>query len=90
MGQKSPAKRRQLDAFQPEVTVADPAEAHAKKLTAICGIRIAIDEVRGKFKYGGNVDEAHRKAVAERLDDRGGPGDAAAATHVHRRVAEDT
>jgi transcriptional regulator len=77
--------RRQLGAFQPEVEVADPAVAHEKKLTAICGIRIQVEEVRGKFKYGGNVDEAHRLAVAERLEARAGPGDAAAAAHARRR-----
>ena len=32
-----------------------------------------------KFKYGGNVDEPHRRAVVERLQERGGPGDDAAA-----------
>ena len=39
-----------------------------------------------KFKYGGNVDEAHRRAVVERLQARGGPGDEAAAGHVLRRL----
>ena len=39
-----------------------------------------------KFKYGGNVDEAHRMAVVARLRERGGPGDAAAADHVLRRL----
>ena len=78
--------RRQLGAFQPEVDVADPQEAHQKKLTAILGIRIEIEEVRGKFKYGGNVEELHRLAVVERLEDRAGPGDGAAAAHVRRRL----
>jgi transcriptional regulator len=77
--------RRQLAAFQPDVPVADPAEVHATKLEAICAIRLAIEEVRGKFKYGGNVDEAHRMAVADRLEARAGPGDAAAAAHTRRR-----
>jgi transcriptional regulator len=80
--------RRQLGVFQPEVPVADPAEAHQRKLAAILGIRIDLDldEVRGKFKYGGNVDESHRLAVLERLEGRGGPGDDAAAAHVRRRL----
>jgi transcriptional regulator len=78
--------RRQLGVLQSGVAVADPAEAHAKRLTAIVGISIAIDEVRGKFKYGGNVDVAHREAVVDRLEARGGPGDAAAAQHVIRRT----
>ncbi len=78
--------RRQLGAFQPDVAVADPATAHEKKLSAILGIRLAIDEVRGKFKYGGNVDDAHRRAVSERLQARGTGGDNAAAAHVVRRM----
>jgi transcriptional regulator len=79
--------RRQLEAFQPEIDVADPAQAHAKKLGAILGIRIAVDDVRAKFKYGGNVDAAHRLAVVDRLVSRGDPGDAAAAAQVQRRLA---
>jgi transcriptional regulator len=78
--------RRQLGAFQPDVDVADPAAAHEKKLSAICGIRLEIEEVRGKFKYGGNVDEAHRHSVARRLEERSGAGDRAAAAHLRRRL----
>jgi transcriptional regulator len=42
--------------------------------------------VSAKFKYGGNVDEPHRRAVVDRLQARGGVGDAAAAEHVLRRL----
>jgi transcriptional regulator len=77
--------RRQLAVFQPEVDVADPAEAHGPKLSAIRGITVTIDEVHAKFKYGGNVDHAHRQAVVERLCKRSGPGDLAAAGHAERR-----
>ncbi len=79
--------RRQLATFQPDVPVADPTEAHAAKLSAILGIEIRVEQVLAKFKYGGNVDEAHRRAVVERLRTRGGPGDGAAAGHVERRLA---
>jgi transcriptional regulator len=78
--------RRQLAALQPDVPVADPVEAHAPKLNAILGISIAVESVRAKFKYGGNVDPAHRLAVAARLEQRGGPGDAGAAAQVRRRL----
>ena len=78
--------RRQLTTFQPDVAAADPDEAHQPKLLAILGIEISVDHVTAKFKYGGNVDEAHRRAVVARLRERGGPGDAAAATHVLRRL----
>lgn len=78
--------RRQLAAFQPEVPVADPSEAHAAKLLGILGIEIRVSKVLAKFKYGGNVDEPHRQAVVARLNQRGGPGDEAAAEHVLRRL----
>jgi transcriptional regulator len=78
--------RRQLTGLQPEVPVADPAEAHAAKLRGILGISIAVEQVTAKFKYGGNVDETHRRAVIDRLKQRDGPGDASAADHVLRRM----
>jgi transcriptional regulator len=78
---------RQLQNLQPDIPVADPSAAHPQKLRTILGISIAIDEVAAKFKYGGNVDEAHRLAVVDRLHERHGPGDAAAAGHVLRRLA---
>jgi transcriptional regulator len=78
--------RRQLSVFQPEVAVADPSEAHAAKLVGILGIEIRVSQVLAKFKYGGNVDAAHRRAVVARLNSRGGPGDDAAAEHVLRRL----
>jgi transcriptional regulator len=77
--------RRQLAVLQPDVAVADPAEVHAAKLRAIRGITFNIDEVRAKFKYGGNVDDPHRQAVVEQLRRRSGPGDLAAAAHAERR-----
>ena len=74
--------RRQLDALQPEVPVADPELAHHDKLRAIRAITISIDTVRAKFKYGGNVDDDHRASVIARLQARNGPGDRAAADHA--------
>jgi transcriptional regulator len=79
--------RRQLSAFQPEVDVADPSEAHAAKLAGILGIEVRVSQVLAKFKYGGNVDAEHRQAVVSRLLERGGAGDEAAAGHVVRRLS---
>lgn len=79
--------RRQLCEAQPDVAVADPA-IHERKLAGIRGIRLAIEAVSAKFKYGGNVDVAHRGAVADRLVARGGAGDAAARAHLLRRTVE--
>lgn len=79
--------RRQLAVLEPDAGHADPS-VHRRKLTGIRGIRIRVREVRGKFKYGGNVDAAHRDAVAQRLAERAGPGDAAARRHLVRRSPE--
>jgi transcriptional regulator len=81
--------RRQLATFQPDVEAADPAEAHRAKLLGILGIEIRVERVRAKFKYGGNVDEAHRRAVVEHLRNRGTPEDVAAAEHTLRRLEPD-
>jgi transcriptional regulator len=80
--------RRQLAAFQPDIEAADPDEAHAAKLLGILGIEIRVEQVTAKFKYGGNVDEAHRRAVVSRLRERGSVGDEAAARHVLRRLED--
>jgi transcriptional regulator len=78
--------RRQLHDLQPEIAVADPAVAHPREIRSILGLTIAVDAVAAKFKYGGNVDEAHRLAVVDSLRVRQGAGDAAAAGHVLRRL----
>lgn len=76
--------RAQLTAYEPDVPHADPS-VHAPRLDGIRGMRISVREVVGKFKYGGNVDEAHRRVVADRLAARNGPGDEAARRHLARR-----
>jgi transcriptional regulator len=78
--------RHQLAAVQPDVEIADPAAAHPRQIQSILGLTIAVDAVTAKFKYGGNVDPAHRRAVAARLEARQAPGDAAAAGHLLRRL----
>jgi transcriptional regulator len=75
----------QLSHLQPDIDVVDPLE-HGSRLRAIRALRLEITTVRSKFKYGGNVDAAHRLAVAKRLQKRDGPGDRAAASHLQRRL----
>lgn len=75
----------QLSDLQPDTDVVDPAE-HGARLRSIRGLRIAVDDVRAKFKYGANVDADHRRAVHDRLLSRDGPGDRAAAAHLERRL----
>ena len=81
---KAAVLRTQLAALQAGVDVADPAE-HGRTLTGIRGLRLRVDHVKGKLKYGGNADDAHRAVVAEHLAERDGPGDAAALAHLRRR-----
>jgi len=73
--------RTQLADVEPESGLQDPS-VHLKQFKAIRGLRLTIDDVRAKFKFGGNADVEHRSAVAARLRDRNGPGDVAAAQRV--------
>jgi transcriptional regulator len=82
---KAAILRAQLDSTEPGSGAADPLE-HGRRLNGIRGLRLAVREVRAKFKYGGNVDDGHRAEVAGRLADRDGPGDAAALAHLRRRT----
>ncbi len=77
--------RTQLAHFEPGSDVADPA-VHERRLPGIRGLQLRIDDVQAKFKYGGNVDESHRWAVAEHLAERGAPGDRQARQHLIRRT----
>lgn len=73
--------RMQLADVEPNGGLQDPM-VHVKQFRAIRGIRVAINDVRAKFKYGGNADVEHRAAVEKRLRERNGPGDLAAAERV--------
>ena len=80
--------RVQLADFEPGSGVADPGVAHRRRLSGIRGLRLAIEDVRAKFKYGGNADSPHRTQVADRLAARGRPGDEAARGHLLRRTPD--
>jgi len=82
---KAEILRSQQAALDPAGGWVDPAE-HGRLLDGIRGLHLQVTEVRAKFKYGGNVDPAHRLAVADRLADRAGPGDLAARGHLIRRL----
>jgi transcriptional regulator len=82
---KAAILREQLGVTEPGSGAADPIE-HGRRLSGIRGLRLAVTDVRAKFKYGGNVDDAHRATVAAHLEQRGGPGDAAALDHLQRRT----
>ena len=73
----------QVGALEPGADYVDPLE-HVARLRTIRAIEVVVTEVRAKFKYGGNVDQAHRDAIADRLATRRGPGDAAALRQMRR------
>jgi transcriptional regulator len=86
--QKSALLGRQLARFQPETPIApiEPGQPpFGRMLSGIRGLRLDITEVRPKFKYDGQKDPALRTAVAERLAERGRPGDRGARVQLLRR-----
>jgi transcriptional regulator len=81
--------RLQLGVYQPEgdhepVDVEHPL--YARSLPAIRGIRLDVEEVRAKFKYGGNKPPEVRQDIARRLAERDAPGDAAARRRLLDRL----
>ncbi len=80
---KAAILRAQLADTEPGSGAIDPIE-HGRTLNGIRGLRLTVRDVRPKFKYGGNVDDEHRAAVAARLAERAGPGDAAARSRIDR------
>lgn len=71
--------REQLDDLEPGH--GDPARM-PRLMSGIQGVRLAIEEIRGKFKYDGHKDAAHRARVAKGLTERGGPGDSSALSRL--------
>jgi transcriptional regulator len=81
--------RRQLKVFQPEggydpMSVDHPL--YGPRLKAIRGVRLHVEDVRAKFKFGGNKTPEQQAEIAARLAERDGPGDAAARAHLLRRA----
>ncbi|QIX27539.1 FMN-binding negative transcriptional regulator [Nocardioides sp. JQ2195] len=70
---------RQLLHFEPEgstrVTPTTDVESDRRQLPAIRGLRIRIQDVRAKQKYGGNKSVEERTAIASRLAERDAAGD---------------
>ena len=73
--------------FEPDrggpVAVGNP---YGKMLPAIRGVRFHFEEVRAKFKFGGNRTPEHRRAIAEVLAARGRDLDVEASAIQRRRL----
>ena len=79
----------QLAHFEPpastRVTPSPDVESDRRLLPGIRGLRLHVEAVRAKMKYGGNKTPEHRSDIAERLALRDAPGDRAARDHLLRR-----
>ncbi len=80
--------RAQLAHFQPEGGHAEvrPDNDYGKQLGGIRGIVCTIEEVRAKFKYGGNKSVEHRLRIADHLAERGQGHDGGARVQLLRRT----
>jgi transcriptional regulator len=80
---------RQLAHFQPEGRHApvEPGDnPYGKLLGSIRGIRLAVTDVRAKFKFGANRTVEHRRVVGAKLAERGRPLDLEARANLMRRT----
>ncbi|MFI0908349.1 FMN-binding negative transcriptional regulator [Streptomyces sioyaensis] len=87
---KAALLQRQMRHFQPaggSAPVAAGEAPYGRLLSGIRGLRLEVQDVRAKFKYGGKRSEAVQHRVSARLAERDGPGDAAARAHQQRRLA---
>ncbi len=84
---------RQLAHFEPAGSVRQPVsvgvESDRRQLAGIRGLRLTIQDVKAKFKYGGNKDVAHRGLIGHALAERDGPMDAAARGRLLGRIPPD-
>ena len=80
----------QLGHFEPadssRVTPSTTNESDRRQLSGIRALRLHVEAIRAKMKYGGNKTAEHRREIAGHLADRDGPMDAAARDHLLRRL----
>lgn len=87
--EKAAILAQQLAHFEPvgstRRTPSPEIESDRRQLPGIRGLRLTVDGVRAKMKYGGNKTPEHRAEIAEHLTGRGAPMDAEAREHLLRR-----
>ncbi len=81
---------RQLAHFEPPTstrrTPSTDLESDRRQLPGIRGLRLRVEAVRAKMKYGGNKSVEQREDIAHRLAQRDAGLDAAARDHLLRRT----
>jgi transcriptional regulator len=60
-------------------------DSDRRQIRGIRGLRLHVEAVRAKMKYGGNKTLEHRREIADRLDARAGHLDAEARAQLLRR-----
>ena len=90
--EKAAILARQLGHFEPadsaRVTPSTANESDRRQLPGIRGVRLQIEAVRAKMKYGGNKSVEHRHEIAAHLAERAGPMDAEARARLLRRMQD--
>ena len=88
--EKADLLARQLGHFEPTGSARVPPspehDGDRRQLRGIRGLRLGIQSVRAKMKYGGNKSVEHRQQIASQLARRSGPMDDAARAHLLRRL----
>ncbi|MEU7278561.1 FMN-binding negative transcriptional regulator [Streptomyces sp. NPDC045431] len=85
---KAELLRRQMAHFQPDGdhgTIAVGRPPYGRMLPGIRGLRLAVTDVRAKFKYDDHKPVEHRTAVADHLTERAQGLDVSAAAQQRRR-----
>lgn len=86
---KAEVLNRQLGHFEPgsdRVPVSAGDGPDRRHLPGIRAVELTVTGVQAKFKYAGTKETEHRRAIADRMADRGSRFDAAARAHLLRRV----
>jgi transcriptional regulator len=88
--EKAAILARQLRHFEPDDSARVPPstriESDRRQLPGIRGLRLHVQGVRAKMKYGGNKTAEQRRDIADHLADRNAPLDPAARRHLLRRL----
>lgn len=80
--------RRQMERLEPGDAYHPPAPGdtpHGRMLSGVCAVRLRVDDVRVKFKFGGNRTPEVRARIRDFLLARGSDEDRAAAAFMAMR-----